>query len=1282
MFIKPMRLFQLIFVFCLIAFPRLLNAQEIPKPLSTPLGGIGTGFIEILQDGSIGQVTINNNRHQPLQLSNGNFAAFFAESIQETFSSRIGHESDNERGWKDIQSVAQSYPEVTTKFTHPSGNLTVEQHAFAPFFWGDAERSSTPAVVFRYTASNQSQQKQTVSLAFSWTNMIGLGGTPTQSFAPEGQCAQEHIRRGRLRGFRFGFEPSEKPNSPLIKNAIGEYALLAATQDGDKVSYLPSWDPNAPISEFDAMFAKEGRLVEAVPKKGSVSVKDQRRPAAAVAVQRELAANESTTFVFVLSWYMPNQVVKSGRDLGVFYDNRWDGAVEIAEEIAENHARIYEEMEALWQPVETATLPAWLKPSLLNSPALLAESGVYLKDGQFSLFSEDNKYPGNLGSPEERLAQSSFLLHWFPELLKKELQLFANAQLSTGEVPSAIGNLYAEFGAGDVLGGFESRPDSAAAFVILLYNYMHWTGDEEFLQDMYPHLREAILWLMAQDSNNDSIPNGPSLARRENEQSTRLFTGSLWMAALRIGEEVLAEINIRTRCRDMLQDSQQNLVSQLWNGSYLKPRYSASPNPSNEFIAPKLGQLPGETFAQLHGFQPLIEPDYLQIHYQSISERLRESDSMNRPKSAYGVSFANAFDNASLVQAGFESGVQKYFERVDPSLRNLSDAGAWGIYNTVSGLALDRVRQCLIVGPRIPQQQNSIALPVINPTYQGRMEVFHSPTTAIIECNINVEQVSQSSKARLKQVAYKPSFFTHSSSISLRVLHNGKFITGQDFSRERLRVFGFDKPLTLNKGDTLTLIAAPAQPAKIRIDLDNYSVNNLGAYCEIETLAKSAPSYSLLITNALHQLQLVNLEFRQNVKAEYTLYLNGRRLPPFSNLNEAFPLLLRTSPIRREDAEWLKHVKNACANAIRKVAQSPERNELLNRLWELQKHVDQVIQMDINLRGVRLDVISSGLVEEPEVMETDVNRDEMMEQFQEAQSLEQDFRQNLNHLTNDPVLASELLGYFTPLEIQVQKQRVTQNESQIGIDVQVNNSQQISHDSRVTMNVPQGWNFTADGSVAFEGNEEPPFELGFTVKSNQDLWKKRQPLSVVVSGTWNQHPYRKVIPFAVGHNFVKTWLTIGPFSNRGGEGFDHVYPPELDIEPGTNYKSMGKTVEWEQQEFQNGYIDFNQLYASPQTTIGYAYTAVYSPRAQAVRFELGSFGDLKIFHNYKVIYSERNLQSPHPGSVVHYTRLFEGWNHILVKTGERSDNWGFYFEITDLNGQAIEELSYSLDKAL
>jgi hypothetical protein len=235
---------------------------------------------------------------------------------------------------------------------------------------------------------------------------------------------------------------------------------------------------------------------------------------------------------------------------------------------------------------------------------------------------------------------------------------------------------------------------------------------------------------------------------------------------------------------------------------------------------------------------------------------------------------------------------------------------------------------------------------------------------------------------------------------------------------------------------------------------------------------------------------------------------------------------------------------------------------------------------------------------------------------------------------------------------------------------------------RAALQFPAGWEAATEDAATFDELRNPvkSHTIDYLVQPPEGQQSGRENFAVQITGTWRNLPFRMDRKFAVGHDPIQDWLVIGPFDNKQGEGLDFQYQPELNVMPDKTYEGLKQQVQWKNHSFPNGYVDFDALYDPDDFTVAYGYVGIYSPRQQIVRFELGCNGDVKVFQNYNSIYKKRNINALFPSGEVFYHKLFQGWNHIIVKVSERAGPWGFYLEVTDVNGQTIPELRYSLEK--
>jgi len=86
------------------------------------------------------------------------------------------------------------------------------------------------------------------------------------------------------------------------------------------------------------------------------------------------------------------------------------------------------------------------------------------------------------------------------ECFRRTLELMADTQTPDGQIPA---NVQIKTGRPDYSGiGDIASIDSVIWFVIGCSRYAAYTGDRAFLENIFPHLKRAMAWLKAHDSNN------------------------------------------------------------------------------------------------------------------------------------------------------------------------------------------------------------------------------------------------------------------------------------------------------------------------------------------------------------------------------------------------------------------------------------------------------------------------------------------------------------------------------------------------------------------------------------------------------------------------------------------------------------------------------------------------------------------------------------------------------------------------------------------------------------
>ncbi len=1270
-------------------------AEFFSQPLQTlsgvPLGGIGTGKIEIFPNGRFGQFTTNNNPDRPITNTEGCFAALSISSPSRSLTKVLYQDRSDSMGIESV-SLAGGYPSTHVSFYDRELPVSVSLHAFNPQAPGEVERSCYPTVVFEYTLKNKTATPQTISLAMSWTNLSGIGAIPQEMFAPGGECVHRETRKGRWHGIELQFQPGE--SSTIHSPALGSFGLFAKEDESVKISSQPMWDTMlSPHLFWEPL--KRNQPFQPTNQSASLNVTaKEARPSGAVAAHTVLKPNEEKTLSFCVVWYFP--VIQKQNDVTYrhFYAKRWDSLRDVLNSINKELPNLSKRWDQ-WRQMFTQTpLPGWFTDHLFNGLGILTTHGVLLEDKTFALRTADTKYPGNLGSPEEWLASYSLLAQCYPELLISQLSLIQSSQLQNGEIPSAIGNIYTDLGIERSAARFYGRPDSASAFILMMYEYGLLTGDQAYFETITPAIKKAIVWLLdIIEENQDDTPDGPNLWQEES-QGVFLLTADLWLTALRICEEAAimdGDLELQTLSNEWKNQAANHIASQLWNGrfftSWFNPyRLTAS---TNAQLIP--GLMPG-TAAQLRlGWKrELGEPKILST-FQTMANYLASpgvdefdfytiSSHMIKP---IHTAFVRSFTASSLIRMGYPNAGMRLIEATTQH-EPYADAGVWSAYAALTGTHMDMNRECFIIGPSLPHPWGKITLPFFTPILSGTVHLKHSNRNPLKQYEITIQNLHRQPSIQLKQLAFNPTGLDSIENHRMRVFHNGTLLAGQDYMREQLKVFELRFPIHVRKNDTILITLSEPAGAVLRADLADKLVTNLGAICSIQTRTPSSPGLSFQVNNLLPEKQEVSVELFNKGEQDYLVFIDGERYTTPAESLQSIPLLLDIGQISQHTAAKIKHLQSACSEAVRFLSTRVVPGELKERLWELQEATDKALALDSTIRGVRIDIIPSDVANPNPNYEPPAISENVEQEFERIDELTQAFYDELDNLTNNPILAAKVKGFFVPLTFNITNEPIKKYDQTVQLNIRVGNPLQIPVlINRINFELPSGWQVGSSDDLKIDDLTNPQSEhtISVTLHPSNNVWAKRYPAKAVFSGRRDDFPFHREINFAIGHDFIKEWLVIGPFSNANGEGIHKVVKPEINVKLDEAYEGLGKTIKWKSQTFPEGYVDFDSVFDPDDYAMGYAYVGVYSPRQQRARFEFGCNGDIKVFQNYRPVYEKRSLRQPAPSSEIVYTDLNQGWNHIIVKVCESTGPWGFYFEIADGDGLPMPELSYSLEKA-
>jgi len=333
-------------------------------------------------------------------------------------------------------------------------------------------------------------------------------------------------------------KPRQGPSGPAEEMLdFGSMVLALAEAGAPAEKLLPALDVSGLHAEADASYPAA-----------------QRRSAALATQAVELAPAAKRTFVFALAWHFPNH--PRGHD----YTGRFKSAQDVARYALDHHARLAGHTR-LWHKTfyEDSTLPRWLLFRLHSTVSNLAtDTCQWWSNGRFWAWEGVGCCEGTCTHVWNYAHASARL---FPEVERiiREMQDFgAGFDEKTGLVGFRSNRAYAA--------------DGQCGSVLKAYREHLMSPDDAFLKRTWPRIKQALEFSIKQDANDDGlIENSQHNTYDINFQGPNTFVGSLYLAALRAGEEMAKDVgdaDFAARCRKIFESGSKLTLERLWDGEY------------------------------------------------------------------------------------------------------------------------------------------------------------------------------------------------------------------------------------------------------------------------------------------------------------------------------------------------------------------------------------------------------------------------------------------------------------------------------------------------------------------------------------------------------------------------------------------------------------------------------------------------------------------------------------------------------------------------------------------
>lgn len=538
-----------------------MNQPAHDAPKSVPLGGLGTGAVELCADGRFRNLTINNNRTPAarIPLARHSFLAIRAAGSGPAWLRRLqtpcaGEDAPHLLPADGLKFRGQ-YPQADYQVEDPAAPVTTVWSAFAPVVPYDYEASALPLLAVAVQVSNRLASPCEVSVLFNWENTCGAsairqpGAIPpitTDTLVTQADWdqmkqggAEDHERRLHVSSGRIDdAAPRDIRPGDVAPNALvyGGLDAVHANEDGQYCIATPwsrtyrttlsAWDPE------DAESA--GRFWRQFEADGEVSGLATRRAARAGAVCNRftLGPGESRRVTFVAAWYCPRYVV-NGVDEGNYYTNNYSGARAVALAGLADSAYLHSAVSAWQQRLYGADLPPGLARWLLAACEVLSTNSLHARDGAFGLMA--GPHDPRVNYLRDRWFWSFGLLLFYPRLETEMLERASGRLLQPETRALRISDGLEGFNAPEFAAGGAARVEACAQFVLLACRNFRCGGNLAASARLLPPIQEAMAALLATDKDLDGFPDildeEPGLDGAS-ARGLNVITAGLWLVAL------------------------------------------------------------------------------------------------------------------------------------------------------------------------------------------------------------------------------------------------------------------------------------------------------------------------------------------------------------------------------------------------------------------------------------------------------------------------------------------------------------------------------------------------------------------------------------------------------------------------------------------------------------------------------------------------------------------------------------------------------------------------------
>lgn len=577
--------------------------------IAFPMGGIGTGTISLGGRGNLRDFEIFGKpaKGNILPMT---FFALWAKAeggapvakilegkVPPPYRSGFGEPQAQLQGLPRFEKTCFSgeYPVAGLDLSDDGVPVKASLRAWNPFIPLNVKDSALPVAVFEWTFTNPGDKPVEISLAASITNPINKADAQGR-YVSNGSTNAYHAVSD-LKGV-FLSNPEADPANPMT----GSLAL-ATTWDSVDVQtrwYRGGWWDKCHIFWDD--FSADGRLDPVLDTQPSAHFSDT----AAIAMHGVVPAGGSLTIPVYMTWLFarvanpwPPEGMTDPAPLATYAGSQFDDAWAVAQYVTRNIHRLRTETELWKDTIFGNTLPSHVLDAITSQASIMRSCTCFLlADGSFFGWEGcgDNGgcCHGNCTHVWNYEQATAFL---FPELERtmRRTEFLYNTR-DTGNMAFRC-----QLPRGSGLLNFKPCADGQMGTIIQVYRDWQLSGDDSFLQEIWPKVKLALeyAWTMTPDkltpprkegersidSPWDSDKDGVMEGEQHNTYDIEFFgpntmCTAMYLGALKACEAMalhLGETDKAEEYRSIYQSGRYKVDHDLWNGEYYIQKVMLAP---------------------------------------------------------------------------------------------------------------------------------------------------------------------------------------------------------------------------------------------------------------------------------------------------------------------------------------------------------------------------------------------------------------------------------------------------------------------------------------------------------------------------------------------------------------------------------------------------------------------------------------------------------------------------------------------------------------------------------